>query len=150
MKRQPLLLMVLFMAIISACSAGKDPEKTVTAFVNALNARDWDKAKALATEASAPTIDLLAGFDQSLPDDSTSDIFAFDIIAEKTVINGDSALVTGIDQNNLEMTYELVMVDGEWKIDVGMDKLFGGTSMMEDVIEEAARQMPGMTVSYDD
>lgn len=142
--------MVFFMAILSACSADKDPEKTVTAFVNALNARDWDKAKSLATEASGPTIDLLAGFDQSLPDDATGDIFAFDIIPEKTVINGDSALVTGIDQNNLEMTYELVMVDGVWKIDVGMDKLFGGTSMMDEVIEEAARQMHGMTVSYEE
>jgi hypothetical protein len=140
-------LLLLLITFLVACSSADNPEKTVTAFVKALNERDWEMAKSLSTESSGQTIDLLAGFDQNVPENTN--VFSFDIIKEKTTIEGDSATVTGIDQNNLEMTYDLVLVDGKWKIDVGMEKLFGGTSSIDEAIKIIDSQLRSIQVAND-
>jgi hypothetical protein len=106
-----------------SCSSKRSPEATVEAFVEAVNSRNWDEAKALSSEESAATINILSGFGS----EGDGEVISIDINEEATKITGDTAAVSGKDQNNMEMVYELIMEDGQWKVHVPMDKMFGGS-----------------------
>jgi hypothetical protein len=118
-----LLLASFIIPLMVSCSGKRTPEATVEAFVAAVNARDWDEAKALSSAESAATINILSGFGS----EGEGEVISIDINEEATKIIGETAAVSGKDQNNMEMVYELIMEDGQWKVHVPMDKMFGGS-----------------------
>ncbi|KRP08914.1 MAG: hypothetical protein ABR95_05675 [Sphingobacteriales bacterium BACL12 MAG-120813-bin55] len=122
-KLKHLLLVSLIIPFMMSCSSKRSPEATVEAFVEAVNSRNWDEAKALSSEESAATINILSGFGS----EGDGEVISIDINEEATKITGDTAAVSGKDQNNMEMVYELIMEDGQWKVHVSMDKMFGGS-----------------------
>lgn len=63
MKIKNLVLAAAAGLVMVACGGGvdtKDPKAVTEGFVNALNGKDWDGAKALATEKSGEMIDGMA------------------------------------------------------------------------------------------
>ena len=50
-------------------------------------------------------------------EDGDVEMYQYQILSDKTVINGDSATVTTLDEFNNESVYRLVKVDGKWQVD---------------------------------
>ncbi|MBC8046361.1 MAG: DUF4878 domain-containing protein [Fimbriimonadaceae bacterium] len=116
------------------------PEETVTNFLNAINDRDWEKAKFLATPESEELLDMIIGFAEMAPD--SSDNYRFVIVHEKTIINNDLAEINVRDENGDEMIYKVKKIEKEWKVDFTIEAILGEDYMkemdglMEDMEEE--------------
>lgn len=128
---------------LASCSGSGGPEETATDFVNALMKKDWEKAKTLSTEESSSTIDMIKGFAENTPD--TAMVVKFEILKEKTKIEGDGATVVAKDENGLEMPMQLKKIDGKWKVDYSMETLMGGD--IEETMNEAVEGMADMADS---
>lgn len=127
-------LMIAAILMLASCTKSS-PEQAVTGFIEAINARNWDEAKKFATADSESMIDMVKGFADMVPDTAYNPL-KFEIIKEKTVINGDSATVVSKDENGNEMSYQVIQVDGSWKVNFTMEALMGDM-MTEDIMDEA-------------
>lgn len=132
-------LAVSAMLLMASCSGSTGPEAVATDFVNALMKKEWEKAKSLSTEESASTIEMIKGFSQNTPDSAM--VVKFEIVKEKTKIEGEGASVVAIDENGLEMPMSLKKIDGKWKVDYSMETIMGGA---EDVMSDAVESMGDM------
>jgi hypothetical protein len=130
------------MLFMVSCSGSSGPEATATDFVNALMKKDWEKAKTLSTEESASTIDMIKGFAQNTPDSAA--VMKFEIVKEKTKIEGDGASVVAKDENGLEMPMKLKKIEGKWKVDYSMEAIMGD---FEDTMSDAMESMTDMADS---
>lgn len=138
------VLAVFAILFVAACAKKGSPETTLTSFLNAINERKWDEAKLYATKESESMLDMVKGFAEMMPDSASA--VKFEVVKDKTAINGDGAEVTVKDENSNEMAYKLKKVDGEWKVDFTMEALLGDMNT-EDVMDDAMESMEGMTDS---
>lgn len=132
---------VLAVLFVSACAKSDSPEKTINSFLNAVNAKKWDEAKGFATKESESMIDMVKGFADMMPDSASA--MKFEIVKDKTKIDGDNAEVTVKDENSNEMAYKLKKQDGAWKVDFTMEALMGDMST-EDMTQDM-NDMSGMS-----
>lgn len=129
----PALMLGLSLSIISC--AGDSPEKAVSSFLDAINDRNWENAKKVSTPDSESMIDMIKGFAEMVPDSANTAI-KFEILKEKTVINGDSATVVSRDENGNEMEYQVLKVDKTWKVNFTIEAVMGDM-MMDETMDEA-------------
>ena len=113
-----LLSMTLF---VTSCG-GPTPEKTVEGFINAMANGDIDAAEKYVTEDSKKIFALLK---MAGTDDMKEEMAELKKAKIKNVkLDGEKATVTlGADDEEDTADFNLVKVDGEWKLDLGgMDK----------------------------
>jgi len=109
---------VLFVAVLFAgCSLANSPKAAVRNFGKAVEKNDM---KALAKVATPETVQLIATFGSKAQGYAAS-------MSEKKIkqiteeIDGDTAEVTIIFDDGEEEEFELVKVNGKWKVDIDMD-----------------------------
>ena len=127
------ILSLALVLLLAACSANRSVESVVISFVEAFEAQDWEAAKALSTEESVAMIDAFRGFTEMVGDDAEP--FSFEVVKDSTMVDGEEAHVTIVDENNNPITYRLVKVDGDWKMDFTMEALMG------DILDESAEEV---------
>ena len=138
MKVNHLLMAMTLGLTLSACSANKQVEKTTDHFIQALEQQNWDEAKALTTPESHGFLAWLESANFGSSEDGDVEMYQYQILSDKTVINGDSATVTTLDEFNNESVYRLVKVDGKWPVDFtipGMGDMEQQTQELNDLQE---------------
>ena len=116
-KLSTILVIVIVLLTLTAC--GNKPEKTATAFLSAVQAKDFEKAKEYTTDEGKELLTMAATMTASM-DEQEDENITFNII--ETVVEGDSAVVKyeEIDGDNpdskKEQELQMVKVDGDWKV----------------------------------
>src|SRR5688572_9752551 len=105
--------------MLFACKNASDPKDVSIAFIEHLNARQFDKASVLTTDASRQTVvDLKSEQPPAAPatavDESLSDVFNLETL--QPYISGNKAIV----KNNL-VSLNLEKVDGDWQVVASKD-----------------------------
>lgn len=145
MKKHLLLAVaaVLSVFVFSCTDSGNGPEKTAQAFLDAVDARNFDKAKELSTAESQKMIDMIAGFAEMAPD--TMEVEAKKV--SKCELEGeDKALCTYCcDSEGAETTLNMKKVEGVWKADMSKETLFGDENPLENInMEDLEEEMENM------
>ncbi|MBK6729776.1 MAG: DUF4878 domain-containing protein [Bacteroidetes bacterium] len=133
------VLIIGTILMFTSCTKSNSPEKTVTSFIEAINQRNWDAAKANSTKESESMLDMVKGFADMVPDSAYTPL-KFEIIKEKTVVDGEKATVYSKDENGNEMAYQVLQVDGKWKVNFTMEAIMGDMKT-EDILDEAMDSM---------
>ena len=148
-KHLTLAITAVFALLIASCGgAGNGPEKAAQAFLDAVDARDFDKAKELSTTESHKMIEMIAGFAEMAPD--TAEIEPKKV--GKCELEGeDKALCTYCcDSEGAETTLNMQKVDGAWKADMSKETLFGDENPLDDInMEDLESEMNDMGEELD-
>ncbi|MBC8172791.1 MAG: hypothetical protein H7X71_02695 [Chitinophagales bacterium] len=134
-------LTICAVMLVTSCTKKNSPESTITTFLNAVNDRNWEEAKKYATVESESMLDMVKGFAEMMPD--TTSAVKFEVVKDKTKIEGDAAEVSVMDENKNEMVYKLKKVEDAWKVDFTMEALLGDMSL-EDTMTDALEGMENM------
>ncbi|MFO8144594.1 MAG: DUF4878 domain-containing protein [Candidatus Syntrophosphaera sp.] len=114
------LLAIVILVALAACGTSSDnPQAVAESFFSALETKDFEGAKKLATENSAGMLDLIQGFMQEENQDINN---RFNVVSVEE--NGDNATITfeawnseNPDDKDTD-TMDMVKVDGAWKVKV--------------------------------
>lgn len=107
------LLVSLLCLGLAAC--GDAPEDVAEDFVLSLAKADFDRAMELSTAETAVLLGMFKGAAGKKPEGARDKDVAFKALG--TRIDGDTAVVTFVDENNgKEDTLSLKKVDGDWKV----------------------------------
>lgn len=116
MMKKILFTLITFTLLMCSCSSG--PKGAAQNFSENLAKGKIDEAKKYATESTGKLLDLAAGFGGA----KTNADFKFVFVKDSVVEN--KAWVTFKDgsKEDDQQTLELVKIDGDWKVDMGMQK----------------------------
>jgi len=110
---------LVIVVLLNGCSLLNSPKAALNNFSKAVEKNDM---KALAKVATPETVQLIATFG------SKAQGYAASMVAEKgkvtkvsEKIEGDEAIVTVTYANGDTESYDLVKVDGKWKVHMSMD-----------------------------
>ncbi len=115
-KLSTILVIVIVLLTLTAC--GKKPETTAKSFLNAIESKDFEKAKEYTTEEGKQLLTMVASMSESMGTDK--DEVSFKII--DTVVKGDSAVVkyeeinAGKTDSKKIQELQMVKIDGDWKV----------------------------------
>ncbi len=122
---QKILITILIIASLLAVAAcTKKPEATATAFLKAVESKDFETAKQLVTSDSFAMLSIIESFVQNI---DAADIGKIEHQITETKVNGDSAIVTydqwdeSTPDDRQSNEIKLVKVDGEWKVSLEKD-----------------------------
>jgi hypothetical protein len=118
MKKRLFVGILVFVSLLATgCFLSDSPKETVKKFGKALAKNDM---AALAKVATPETVQLMATFGSKLQGYAAS--MSQKKIAEITEeIDGDTAVVTIVFEDGEEEEFDLVKIDGKWKVDINMD-----------------------------
>jgi hypothetical protein len=108
---------LVFVALLASCSLINSPKAAVQKFGKAIEKNDM---KALAKVATPETVQLVATFGSKIQGYAAS-MSAKKIKTVTEEIDGDTATVTVIFDDGEEQNFDLVKVDGKWKVNIDMD-----------------------------
>jgi hypothetical protein len=116
-----LILPLLTLVLMSACGgeSGKEHVNVAREFNKKLYDQDYDGAKALATDASASMIDMIASFakmGESMAGETEKKPFEFKVLRDSLSDDGNRAWVFIEGEEGAEEKIELSKVDGKWKV----------------------------------
>lgn len=141
-----LILMTLTAAALLACgSNAKEPLNVAKNFWTAMEARDIEKARSYATEATAKSVTI-----NEEAKDQEVDIRFGEVTFEDGRAMVETSIATKGDDSKMEMEMQTVLVkeDGTWKVDVDRTfmSMFGGAmgAMMEQMGEAMQKGMEEM------
>lgn len=121
-----LLFFFPFLLLFGCQSTDQHPQKTLTAFSEALKQKDFEKARQLSTPESSNTIDMLKNGINSAEDAAVwLPLLANDFELKETKINGDKAAVimySKIRKEDFEI--ELIKINENWKVNFEISSLF--------------------------
>lgn len=125
-------LVVFATAFIFSCSGDANtPEKVAETFLNAVNNKNFEKAKELSTPESHQMIDLISNFAKNVEETEA---------VEKVIkigtcnIEGEAATCDYCcDSEGKETTIKLKLIEGQWKADLSKEALFGDENPFEGV-----------------
>ena len=117
MKKGYLIGSLILVAFLTSCSLANSPKVAVKKFGKAIEKNDM---KALAKVATPETVQLVAMFGSKMQGyaASMSDKKVKNVMEE---IDGDTAVVTIIFTDDEKEVFDLVKVNGKWKVDISMD-----------------------------
>lgn len=134
------LFIAIIAVVLSSCS-GESPEKVVQEFFLAIDAKDYEKAKSLATVESESTIDMMknvgkvTGFlGKFLPKELSNNI---SIVECEVKENNGNCKCWGEGKVN-EKEVAVKKVEGVWKVDMSIQNITGtdiDISEMKEVME---------------
>lgn len=120
--------------VMNACgSKEEDPSAVAETFLNHLNNKEYSDAKALGTEATGATIDMIEGMGSMGDLVSETDVEVPVVVMGECEIDGDNA-VCHYTQDGKEEQIELVKQDGKWL--VNLKKEGSGADEPEPEVEE--------------
>jgi len=102
---------------IAGCSLVNSPKAAVRKFGKAIERNDM---KALAKVATPETVELVATFGPKIQGYASS-MSSKKIKTVTEEIDGDYAEVTVVFDDGEEETFDLVKINGNWKVDIDMD-----------------------------
>ena len=108
------MLFALLAMVFIACSKPTDPKDVSIAFIEHLNAHQFDKAAVLATETTRPSVTGLKNEQVAATpgvEDQESLTGIFDLEALQPYVNGNKAIV-----KNSFVSLNLEKVDGDWQV----------------------------------
>lgn len=110
-----LFTLIAFTLLMCSCSSG--PKSAAQNFTENLAKGKIDEAKKYATESTGKLLDMAA----SMGGSKVNPDFKFEFVKDSVADN--KAWVTFKDSSkDSEQTLELVKIDGDWKVDMGMQK----------------------------
>jgi len=116
MKKRFFAGVLIFIALFSGCFLDNSPKATVKKFWTAVEKNDM---KALAKVATPDTVQLVLTFGSKIRGHAASLLDKkVETITEK--IDGDTAVVTIIFADGEEQNFDLIKVDGKWKVDLSL------------------------------
>jgi hypothetical protein len=117
MKKRFFVGTLVFIALLAGCSLSNSPKAAVKKFGKAIEKNDM---KALAKVATPETVQLVSTFGSKVQGyaASMSDKKIKKITEE---IDGDTAVVTFIFTDGEEENFDLVKIDGKWKVNISMN-----------------------------
>jgi outer membrane lipoprotein-sorting protein len=116
MKMRTFFFGLTILVLAVGCSAANSPKAAVQKFYEALEKND---TKAMAKVATTETVQLMAVFGTKIQ----GMVAASGKIKTITeTIDGDTAVVTVIFEDEEESDIDLIKVDGKWKVSMSMDK----------------------------
>ena len=119
-KLSTILVIVIVLLTLTAC--GQKPETTARSFLDAIESKDYEKAKDYTTEEGAELLTMMASMGESM---GANEEMTFTIL--ETTVEGDSAQVKFemIDKGKPETKdtneLQMVKVDGKWKVHLSKD-----------------------------
>lgn len=134
MKRKHYTFVLLFSLLFSSCFRST-PSDVVVAFIEAVENKKFDEARALSTPETAKLINLQESI-SGLSQDSTpySDV-QLEIIEER--IEGDTAFVKCIGRDEeLPSTIKLVKTNGEWLVHISKADMASKSGFYEEEEED--------------
>jgi hypothetical protein len=117
MKKRFFIGSLVFAALLSSCFLTNSPKAAVQKFGKAIEKNDM---KALAKVATPETVQLVATFGSKVQGYAAS-------MSQKKIkkvteeIDGDTAVVTVIFADGEEENFDLVKIDGKWKVNINMN-----------------------------
>jgi hypothetical protein len=117
MKKKFFAGALVIVALLTGCSLVNSPKAAVKKFGKAIENNDM---KALAKVATPETVQLIATFGSKAQGYAAS-MSEKKIKEIKEEINGNKAAVTIIFADGEEENFDLVKIDGKWKVDFNMD-----------------------------
>jgi len=117
MKKKLFAGTLVIVALLAGCSLVNSPKAAVKNFRKAIEKNDM---KALAQAATPETVQLIATFG-SKAQGYAANMSEKKIKEIKEEIDGDTAVVTYIFADGEEENFDLVKIDGKWKVDFKMD-----------------------------
>ncbi len=127
-----LLLLLVVSAFVFSCGGGANtPEKVADSFLNAVNNKDFEKAKELSTPESHQMIDLISSFAKNV--EETEEVEKVIKIGKCTVEGETATCDYCCDSEGKETSIKLKMIDGNWKADLSKEALFGDENPFENV-----------------
>jgi len=117
MKKRIFIGALVFAVLLNGCFLANSPKATVQKFGKAIEKNDM---KALAKVATPETVQLVSMFGSKAQGyaASMSDRKIKKITEE---IDDDEAVVTILFADGEEENFDLVKIDGKWKVDISMD-----------------------------
>lgn len=102
--------------LLSSCSSST-PEDAVIGFTENMSKGEIEQAKEYATEAAASMLDLASSFGTMplYPDYKCE-------ILKDSIVNDNNVWVTFINQTGTEQEMQVVKIDGEWLVNMDLDK----------------------------
>ena len=137
-----ILPVILFISVVlfGCNSQTKDPQLALNQFLDAVSKKDIATAKTLATDESAPVLDLMS---KAMNMDSPStELAKFDkniLTFEKPVIDGDRATIAAtMKEGSEKINFSLNNVHNEWKVVFDMNYIMGAA--LEKINEQKATE----------
>jgi uncharacterized lipoprotein len=116
MEKKFFVVGLVLIVLLAGCSAASSPKAAVEKFYKAIEKND---TKTMAEVATPETVQLMAMFGTKVSDAMAS---YGKIKSMAETIDGDTAVVTVVFENEEEENFDLIKVDGKWKVSVSMDK----------------------------
>lgn len=121
----------LVLSVVMFGCSGDSPEKAAQAFLDAVNAKDFEKAKTLSTEDSHKMIDLIASFAAAGEEEEAE---VKKVVVKKCTVTDDKAVCDYCcDAEGKETQINLKKVDEKWLADMSKETLFGDENPFENV-----------------
>lgn len=140
MKKHALLLCLVALVFASVgCGDKNTPESVAENFLNAIDAKDFEKAKTYSTDGTHKMLDMIKGFADQMPADAKKPepkkVSACKIEGEK------GTCTYCCDEQGGSSELAMVQVNGEWKADMSKETLMGGAGL-EGLGDEPALDEP--------
>jgi hypothetical protein len=117
MEKRIFIIGLVFITFLAGCSgSASSPKVAVQKFYKAVEKND---TKAMAEVATTETVQLMAMFGTKIQGIAAAN---GKVKSVTEAIDGDTAVVTVIFENEEETNIDLIKVDGRWKVSMSMDK----------------------------
>lgn len=135
MKKHSLLLCLVALVFAAVgCGDSNKPETVAEQFLNAIDSKDFEKAKTLSTEGTHKMLDLLKSFADQMPADAKK---PDPKKVSECKVEGDKGTCTYCcDEQGGSSELAVVKVDGVWKADMSKETLMGGEGALDGMGEE--------------
>ncbi|MCB0820676.1 MAG: DUF4878 domain-containing protein [Bacteroidetes bacterium] len=138
-----LVAIALVAVFVVACAGSEGPEPTAKAYLDAISAKDFDKAKEYSTEESKAMLDMLKQFASMGGEQEKSEAESYSDL--KCTVSGDTTAVCTYKAADKEESLNLKKADGKWLVHQPKENPMGeGGDMMEgagDQMMEGAGEM---------
>lgn len=128
MRKLNIVIMLLPIMALAACSGGNKPEVVAKKFNKAIFTADFDGAKTYCTDETKQAVDFIAAFASQSTDEMKNADIKYEVIDVKISENGNSADVNGIVfgsidlktkkvKDSLDSKIHLVKTNDKWLVD---------------------------------
>jgi hypothetical protein len=128
MRKLNIVIMLLPVMVLAACSGGNKPEVIAEKFNKAIFTADFEQAKTYCTGESKQAVDFIAAFASQSGDEMKKADIKYEVIDVKMSENGNSADVNGIVfgsidlktkkvKDSLDSKIHLIKTNNRWLVD---------------------------------
>jgi hypothetical protein len=132
-----LMAIALVAVFIVSCGGSEGPETTAKAYLDAITAKDFEKAKEFSTEESKAMLDMLKQFASMGGEQEKSEAATYSDL--KCTVSGDTTAVCTYKSAEKEESINLKKVDAKWLVHQPKENPMGGE--MDGAMDGAGEMM---------